>query len=96
MLAADADKAHFGKFWAARSPKPFISVLTISIGAYCFRWNLSSSPLEGAPHPKTMNYAPLVLTVCSTSTIVGEALHLGKPVNTIGVVAASSAGVVDS
>lgn len=31
---------NLGKFSAARSPKPFFSVRTMSIGAYCLRWNL--------------------------------------------------------
>ena len=29
------------RFSVARSPKPFFSVRTISIGAYCLRWNLA-------------------------------------------------------
>ena len=39
--AVEAGKrTNLDRFSAARSPKPFFSVRTISIGAYCLRWNL--------------------------------------------------------
>ena len=39
----DRDKGtNLDKFSAARSPKPFFSVKTMSIGAYCLRWNLET------------------------------------------------------
>ena len=87
--------AYLGRSAAARSPKPFISVLTISIGAYCLRWKLLSYQLPDI-WAEQSHYTPLIPTVASTPTVVWQALHLGHEVDTVGPETTGHIGIVDA
>jgi hypothetical protein len=71
---------------AARNPKPFISVLTISIGAYCLRWNLRGMFRCG--REQDHGNAPLVLAVAPAAAIIRETLDLRQAVDAVRAVAA--------
>jgi hypothetical protein len=59
ILAYPDKRTNLGKFSAARSPKPFFSVRTMSIGAYCLRWNLEAvktRDLKPRTRPRTVGF----------------------------------------
>lgn len=74
----------------ARTPNPFFSVCTISIGAYCLFWNLSRTfghqSCSGIELRETDE--PLVLTMPPTPTVAHQALDLHHPVDAIRVFSA--------